>query len=97
MKLIGKTDKIIASAIFMALLFAGANSLVYGHYHISENGRVIYHAHPYDTSNDTGKSGASHHHTESEMLFYAAITHMVFIIVATFTLIMLLASKNQVS
>ncbi|MBN2213607.1 MAG: hypothetical protein JW723_05130 [Bacteroidales bacterium] len=46
-----------------------ANKIIFTHSHILANGQVISHAHPYDKSSDS-EPFKSHHHTQSELLFF---------------------------
>ena len=45
-----------------------ANRCIFTHTHILENGSIVFHAHPYDKTNDA-KPYKTHHHTNAELLF----------------------------
>lgn len=49
-------------------LFQIINNSLYIHAHILSNGEIIYHAHPYDKTNDS-EPFKSHHHTTADFLF----------------------------
>ena len=71
---------LLVAAIYMSFLLANVNFLLFGHYHILENGRVVYHAHPFTDTDGENTPIKSHKHSKSEILFYAGIINPVFLI-----------------
>ena len=76
-----KTTK---SFIFVLLLFALfgliANSVVNGHFHHLDTGRVIFHAHPFEGDAAGKPVHPSHDHSNSQLLFFDLFTAFVFIL-----------------
>ena len=66
-----------------------ANKAVFSHAHRLNDGTVVKHSHPYDKSNDS-EPYKSHHHTNTELLFFQNLEIlflMVFFAFALFTLV----------
>lgn len=64
------------------------------HYHLTENGLLIEHAHPFTPSN-SNKPYQDHEHTDAELLFFAQITHLTeLLIIFVITLGLFLKSQQ---
>jgi hypothetical protein len=77
--------------LLTALLFAAFfghhyNAYFNGHYHVTNNGLFIFHAHPYALESAGPSAAASHPHTKLELLAFelllAAMEAMLLFIVA---------------
>jgi len=60
-----------------------ANKAVFTHTHKLSDGTLIEHAHPFDKSNDPGPY-KSHHHTNTELLFFQNLEIFSLIVFLTF-------------
>lgn len=76
------TNKIIPVIMIgmMGLLILGKS--LYTHTHKLADGMVVTHSHPYDKSNDS-EPYKSHHHTETELLFFQNLEILFFISFST--------------
>jgi hypothetical protein len=56
-----------------------------GHFHLIGNGRILFHAHPYETS-DSSPQPQSSHHSNIDLLFLGCMTTLLYqaILVAIF-------------
>jgi hypothetical protein len=63
-----------AIAIFLIVIVGifSINEYLYIHKHISNNGEIIIHAHPYDKSKDTGQN-KSHKHETGDLVYLASL------------------------
>ena len=92
-RMILKINKIIWFLTLVAVLSVIVNNNVFIHTHILPDGRIVEHAHPYDSSDKSPGSKQHHHHTKQEFLLLDNIyhllkhTHLVFIIILFFFLI----------
>jgi Na+/melibiose symporter-like transporter len=88
-----KINKIIWFLTLVAVLLVIVNNSVFVHTHILQDGRIVEHAHPYNSSDKSPGSKQPHHHSNQEFLLLDNIyhllknTHLVFIIVLFFFLI----------
>lgn len=82
------TNKIFTTIVLVSIVLLFANSLFFGHYHKTATGAVIFHFHPYNSNTDDAPY-KSHHHSESEYLFYASISNLNYLIAFALTLFFL--------
>lgn len=61
--------KTIAVFLVISMVLMIANKIVFIHSHVLENGEIIFHAHPFDKTNDR-EPYKSHHHTRAELFFF---------------------------
>jgi len=75
-KIFGHIKNYMAVAVTVAVALVAFNSAVNGHYHITETGYVIWHAHPYsDSSNSTPYK--NHTHSDYELTFLQLLTNLL--------------------
>jgi hypothetical protein len=68
---------IIIGLIVISLGWANLNIFYFGHYHITEDGLPIFHAHPYQKENHENRPFPNHSHTKSELLQLAIIVELL--------------------
>ncbi len=71
--MIAKLNKIVWSFSLIALLTILVNNALFVHTHILPDGRVIEHAHPFNSSGKNSNSQPNHHHTPQEFLLLSQI------------------------
>lgn len=66
-----------------------ANKGIYTHSHISIEGKIYTHAHPYNKASDSNPY-KSHHHSRTDLLFYQHIDSLFFtvFVIALLTLVL---------
>lgn len=72
-----------------------ANKAVFLHVHILNDGRIIEHAHPYDTSSDS-EPYKSHQHTKAELLFFQNL-ELLFTVVFLILVLIAFVEKTKFS
>lgn len=72
LNLIRHTKLFFTTTFSVLILITGYNVSVNGHYHKMADGSIIFHSHPYNTS-DTG-NGNSHHHSKKDIAFLALLS-----------------------
>ncbi len=65
------------------------------HYHQSDNGIAIKHAHPFNTSNDGTTPFQDHKHSDSELLVLAQIMHSMALLSVVLILLGLILEKKK--
>lgn len=73
------------------MVFFIVNKAFFLHVHILNDGTIIEHAHPYDTSNDSSPY-KSHHHSNAQLLFFHHL-ELLFLIFFL-TLVLLIAVRR---
>jgi hypothetical protein len=68
-----KLSRVISTIILISMMFVLLNTVSNGHIHKLANGRLLFHAHPYQRTSD---NNTQHHHTKFEFIFYYFITHL---------------------
>lgn len=68
-----------------------ASKPIFFHAHLLQNGKIIYHSHPYNTSNDSAPF-KSHEHTDAQL---AAINHLNIIIFAVIVQFLIVLTKKH--
>jgi len=66
----------ISTLILLSLIFILINVICNGHIHRIADGRIIFHAHPYQ-KNSQQEPVKSHPHTRFELYIYDLITHLL--------------------
>lgn len=81
-------SKTIAIFLIVIVGIFSINEYLYIHKHISNNGGIIIHAHPYDKSKDTGQN-KSHKHGTGDLVYLTSLQTflpaVVFIFIAHVT------------
>ncbi len=86
-----KWHKLLAVIVIPAVMFLYYNRSANWHYHITENGIVVEHAHPFSNSLIPDTPFQDHEHSDSEYLFLAEMMHslgMIFVILLLLGLIL---------
>lgn len=91
-----KLNIAISWIIFLAISFVAINSTIYGHYHITENGHVIWHAHPFQdvTANLPFQK---HTHNDYEILNLQLVTNLLVTALLLILLLKLVLKLNKQS
>jgi len=71
-----KLNIAISWIIFLAISFVAINSTIYGHYHITEKGYVIWHAHPFQDGT-ANLPFQKHTHNDFEILNLQLVTNLL--------------------
>ena len=74
-----KYNIFLIALIFLLLLWINYNTFYNTHYHISDNGCIIFHAHPFHKSTNT-KNLPNHTHTKNELIVLNLIYKILFLI-----------------
>jgi len=95
-----KFKKAIVSAV--CLLFMLSLLVIYSnfHFHIINNGFLIFHSHPYDKTHNNSSPIKSHPHSPLELLFYFSLVNIdgiVFFLLAILTLTILIKYLSNFS
>lgn len=64
--------KLLSLVLIVLLGLMTVNKSIFTHSHKLGNGIIITHSHPYNTAKDTTPF-KEHHHSQSQLLFYASI------------------------
>jgi hypothetical protein len=82
----------------MALLCFYYNTMANGHYHLDNNGQVVYHFHPNADSNESDSPYAQHNHSDVEYTVFdmLANTHIVLAIAFIFALFSIIVAIKKV-
>ena len=73
--MIVKLNKTVWSVTLIAVFAILVNNAVFVHTHILPDGRVIEHAHPFNSNDRNSDSQPNHHHTSQEFLLLSFIYH----------------------
>ena len=97
--IIWKKGKILFT-LMIWLLLASISSQLYlklffSHSHVSNNGFVYYHAHPYATD-DNGENPVKHYHSDFELAFLSNIDFFTLAIVLLLSISLGVFNKNQI-
>jgi len=65
--------------IFLLFVWFNFNTFYFAHFHITEDGRLISHAHPYQKNTNTNNI-PDHTHTKNELFVLAQIYKVLFLI-----------------
>ena len=68
-------NKTVWSVTLIAVFAILVNNVVFIHTHILPDGRVIEHAHPFNSTDRNSDSQPNHHHTSQEFLLLSFIYH----------------------
>ncbi len=91
-------NKILVTIALPALMFLYFNQSANWHYHITEDGFIVEHAHPFSNSIIPGTPFQDHEHSDAEYLFLAEMMHSLGLVFVVLLLIgLLLQSKKQSS
>ncbi len=90
MKYIQPAKKAIAVVILLLILWISYNALYNIHYHITNDGRYFFHAHPFARTSST-QSLPIHHHTRVELLIYYQISIVIAFLLFTKCLIFIIS------
>jgi hypothetical protein len=72
---------VCAFLILLALVSVHYNVAVNGHFHTTENGSIVFHAHPFESTNKTATSKPGHTHTNHSLLNYEILTSLIFVLI----------------
>lgn len=75
MDFIRKTGKFLLVIIIPATVWLVINSTVNGHYHKLQDGKIIYHCHPFKHYENNKSPFEDHHHSKSEYFILDQISH----------------------
>ena len=70
--------------IFFSFFAASYNAFFNVHFHVADNGNIIFHAHPYAKSDVSPQPFQSHPHSKLQLLSYELITSLIFILIVIF-------------
>lgn len=73
--MIVKLNKTVWSVTLIAVFAILVNNAVFEHTHILADGRVVEHAHPFNSAGKNSGSQPNHHHTSQEFLLLSHIYH----------------------
>ena len=84
--------------VIPAVIFLYFNQAANWHYHITEDGFIVEHAHPFANNMIPGTPFQDHEHSDAEYLFLAEMMHSLgFVLVVLFLLGLLLQTKRSPS
>jgi len=89
-RMILKIYKMIWLLTLIAVFSIIVNNSIFIHTHILPDGRIVEHAHPYNSSDKNSDSKQNHHHTKQEFLLLDSIyhllkrTHFIFVVILFF-------------
>lgn len=95
MKWISKVKKIILLLSLPLVLWLFYNQVANWHFHVTQTGIVVEHAHPYRNNPVTGTPFQRHHHTDAELSFYTLLSSVLTIILVAIVSAILLAGATQ--
>lgn len=75
--------KSTGTIVMIAVLLIAYNTATNGHYHITESGFILWHAHPH-SDNSGHVPIKSHSHTDFELLFLQMLTNLLLAIIVFF-------------
>ncbi|MCK5740339.1 hypothetical protein KAH55_14215 [bacterium] len=75
--------------MIMALGWGTVGIYYYGHFHIDQNGHVLFHAHPFQGESSHSDAFPAHHHSWLEMNLLAILTQ-VLVLLAGFVALVLI-------
>jgi hypothetical protein len=82
--------KIFSFLLIVSIGIWTASKSVFYHAHLLQKGKIIYHSHPYNTSNDSTPF-KSHEHTDAQLV---AIDHLNIIIFAVIVQFLIVLTKK---
>jgi len=92
-----RTAKIATLLLFIAIGLLHYNAIANGHFHISPEGHIIYHAHPSQHAEEgNALPNKSEHHTRIQLLIYSFITAFSVMLVVVLVLFNILLFYKQV-
>ena len=79
MRIIQRYSKVVLLILIPAIVWLIFNSIYYRHLHLSSNGIVISHAHPFSHSegNEASTPFSSHEHSELELVLYDVVSNLI--------------------
>jgi len=85
MKTLNRFKFIVAVFVLVTIVFVNYTIIVNGHFHVDENGHIVFHSHPYSKSNNS-LAFPKHHHTKFELFIIAQTvnTLSLFLVVLLF-------------
>lgn len=69
------TSSLIALATILVIAAAMYNQAVFGHYHVLDNGVVVYHSHYYNADGDSSMPFETHTHSNVELTAFNSFHH----------------------
>ena len=89
-------NKILVTIALPAVMFLYFNQSANWHYHVTEDGLIVEHAHPFSNSMIPGTPFQDHEHSDAEYLFLAEMMHSLGLVFVVLLLIgLLLRSKKH--
>lgn len=80
------TKKLTAILLAPLVLLLFFNTAVNWHAHLLPNGRVIHHAHPFETANQ-GSPFQQHQHTDGQLMWLSVVFKIVSVLAVTYALL----------
>ncbi len=62
--------------LLLALIAININTVMNGHFHLIGNGRILFHAHPFEKSDSSTQPPLSHH-SNTDLLFLGCMTTLL--------------------
>jgi hypothetical protein len=69
------------------------NTMVNGHYHIDNNGQIVYHFHPNSDSEESESPFAEHKHSDLEYTIFDMLTNSQFLFVVAIALTLMAVAR----
>lgn len=85
--------KILSFLLIFSIFTVLVNNSVFIHSHILNNGKIVTHAHPFESNNNSTNSN-NHNHTNSEYFILDIIFNLFFTLLALFVFFCLLINKQ---
>ncbi|MBD3386688.1 hypothetical protein GF407_17430 [candidate division KSB1 bacterium] len=62
--------------LLLALIAININTVMNGHFHLIGNGRILFHAHPFENG-DSSPQPQSSHHSNTDLLLFGCMTSLL--------------------
>ena len=72
-----KLKNILVLSLILVLCWVNVNLMVYGHFHVDEQGRIVFHAHPFQKHDLQSNGAAKHKHSTQQLQLLAIVTHFL--------------------
>ncbi len=88
MAILRKYRNYVLAVIYPAVIFLFLNSAINGHYHRLADGKIIYHAHPFNKKAESSVPfNSNHHHSKLQLTIISLVTKVFYSGILSFLLL----------
>lgn len=97
MNVLRKYKLLLVSILLPMILIGAYNVVAYGHQHILDTGEIIYHSHPFKSTNTNNTPFEKHNHSQSELIILHQLTNLLTSALIVFTIFSILLKQNYIN